>query len=367
MNDDLEQETGHQIIARGIALAEGQTNDDNYLAMSVPQPEVKPRDAIVPTKIWNSNDVCIQHFFTMEQLDVTDGNWHALNIAHSTAVATDGNMFETIVGDITAISLYDLMGGPIGFQIGNMWKGRETRSNNELYKYTWGRLKNVSVELGNFSVTIERDASGGIQFKDEPVFEIAFAPNLGVKIEPEDGNLMPNSSYSSTLSEGITMSINLASSLFLLDELTMKYKPEGKNYYVYYYPTIAGLLANDYPPNVKHDFTMPPRYWLHSPTFTCFIRMVNVPRGVSNIKIYLAYTSNVKAHWDCYCFQSEQYLQYVPPGTKVPMSLTNVPYSAVRKIHPRNPLAIYSTVENQKIDYSVDQMQLLSKYKRTRQ
>lgn len=362
MIDDQDTDTSHVIIARSIALADATTADDDIDNMSVPQPEVSPQSAVVPTKLWNSNDVCVQHFFTMQQLDVTDGNWHDLPMGQTSGLNTNGVRTENLINELLAINISDLVGNPIGLQDITLWS-RETRSQNQLFKYVFAKLNNVNVELGNFSVTIERDASGGIQFKDNPIFEVCFAPNLSINTETDDGRLMPNSSFSTDLKAGISYSMNISSSLFILDELCMQYKIPKTGKSVWYFPTIAEFLTNNYPDNVKVGWSMPPRCWLDSPTFSVKIRMVNVPRGVSNIKIYLAYTSNTKAHWTGMCYQDENHLIFPQMGTAVPTALINIPYSIIRQIHPRDPLAMYLSVENNKIEYTNEQLQLLNKYK----
>lgn len=368
-DDNIQIEHSH-IVARSIALADAQTTaNDTSDKMEIPQAEVKPKNAVVPTKLWNSDDVCIQKFFTMEQIDVTNGNWHDVPIAHTTGLNLAGNLVEDVTADMLAISFNDLMGIPTGYQNVPTWSSRETRSQNNLHKYCFGKLNSLTVQLGNFSVTIERDASGGIQFKDDPLFEVCFTPTLSIVTESEYSALMPNSSYTSNLSEGISLGMDISSSLIILDELGMKYKVVASTppKWVWYYPTVAQYLSNKFPDNVSNDITMPPRSWLNTPTYACKIRMINVPRGVSNIKVYLAYTSHVKAHWSAHCYQDENNLQFPPMGSVIPKAIENVPLKIIRQIHPRDPLAIYLSVERNKIEYDAYQSRLLNKYKKKAQ
>ena len=367
MNEDSTQENLHNIVQRDLALADAQLPDDETTTdMSVPQPETSPADAIVPTKLWRSNDVYVQHFYTMSQIDVTDGNWHDLYIANGTYLPPSGPVTIESISQLTQLTLGDLMGLPIGNIYGSQWtsNNRESRSSNQLNKYTWGKLNNVSVQLGNFSVTIERDASGGIQFKDEPLFEVTFTPNLSVHFETEDGSLMPTSGYTTNLKEGINFYGSISSSWYLLDELSMKYvDPKGGNKVVWYYPNLAEFLTHQYRNGVEVGFSMPPRAWINEPLYTCYIRMINVPRGISNIKVYLAYTSHMKAHWSAAAFQEDSHGSFPLPGTAVPTALRYVPPVIIRQIHPIDPMAMYQSVEDGKIEFSTFQSKHINRWK----
>lgn len=45
-------------------------------------------------------------------------------------------------------------------------------SSNKVAQYAWIKFKKLTVSLKNFMFTVERDATGGIQALDEPIFEI---------------------------------------------------------------------------------------------------------------------------------------------------------------------------------------------------
>lgn len=332
MNDDSLQETAHVIVQRDIAQAEATTTGDNQdTEMSVPQPEIGPASTKVPTKLHSNVDVTTQIFDSSYGIEVTDGNWKHL------PVWACGTIDGTTIGwkDIYSyaeMTFDQLLGVPLAGKHSTestAASSKITYNQNGIAKFNIGRLKESHVKLGNFTVTIERDSSGGVQMKDEPIFEVQITPLKTLKRgQYGDYPAYPSTTYLSTLKEGLTASFSVDSGLLHIHELVKRITVTGSPTR-YWYQNMRDWLLNEEPAGVIPEDTLPARPQLNSPIYHYWIRMVNVPRGLSNIKIYLNYTCELQSHWYC-----TQYLEDLLPifpyyGTVVPQAIQSKTFADI--------------------------------------
>lgn len=326
MNDDIEVGITGQKVQSDIANAIC-TFDNKSNKMAVPQPEVKIGTSVVPTKLNENPDLLTQIFIgSMDHIDVTDGNWHPLPIWQNSVLNFQSGLTTTTNQyDYRTIAMDQRLGIPaIGLRSfqGSIQNARTTFTKNRIENYNMGRIKSSSITLGNFMFTIEKDSTGGIQMKDQPVFEIQCVPVLNFNPGDELGALeYPVTTYTSTLAEGITTSIDVSSGLFFLDSLELKTTSvSGKEFY--WYQTFSEWMLSYLPSGVNpRPPNLAPRPRLNSPIYKYYIRMVNIPRGVSNIKATLGYTAHMKTHWYC-CQWEEEKIGILPPlGTAVPSAM----------------------------------------------
>lgn len=305
MTDDSLQADVHTIVQRGIALADcsyGGEGDQTGPTMSDPA----PASAIVPTKITSSADVMPQILRTMEHLDVTDGNWTQLPLYMGTHIDPQtGSVSLEKKWSLRNFTMDSFLGVPNSADKGGSSVDKQCRvtyTQNNIGKYLMGRLKEVEVTLGNFMVTVERASSGGIQMKDNPMFQVQVCPIRSYHAGDSFANPgYPNSTYLTDLKEGIKAAASFDSGLFYLNDLVYKYdSPNPPKIKLYTYGTLRDFIMNGYPDNIEdRPKNLPPRVQMKSPLYRYWVRMVNVPRGVTDIKVYLSYTSQVRAHWFC--------------------------------------------------------------------
>lgn len=266
----------------------------------------------------------------MAPIDVTSGNWVNLPIFR------DAN-FQYATSKVVAQDVYvwstlgmDLLSG-----ITNSIFGSDTNTNDptaELtYEHTWwnqyiyGKLNGIKIHLKNFLVSVERDTSGGIQWKDEPVFEIQYVP-IADTFSTSPGGLprMNTYTYTTTLKEGIELGTNITMGIINRGQLAGKVQntDDPSKAYVFY-PTLGEFLKGEILPigNFTQDWDMSlfgsPQ--LHSIPYGISIRLINIPRGLSNIRVTLGYSAELKAFWTLYGrAQTELDLLMPPVGKEVP-------------------------------------------------
>lgn len=282
--------------------------------MSVPQPESTSSPGHISSKL-SAENYTIQRFRWMFPLDVTTGNWENLYIWSQSEITNITPTAVTVgaqnVTNISNINFAELMGIPDGGVTTNpndtVNNTSYTTFDNTLYdQFTWGRLNNVNVKLGNFMVSVERDSSGGIQWKDEPVFEIQMVPV--VQFRKNGGYaapFMPATTYTTTLKEGINMSCNFNMGLVSRENIPARVRDKtstGSNVY-FIYPEVGEWLNGEMRA-LKDNWEIS---WLlenqgyprvENVIYLYYIRLVNIPRGLTNVKVTLGYTAELKANWD---------------------------------------------------------------------
>lgn len=169
-----------------------------------------------------------------------------------------------------------------------------TYSGDYLGHYLWFKLNSVKFTSKNFMVLVERDTSGGIQLLDDVVFEVRRIYN---KSPGEINNGEPENLITHTLSDlstGLGMDVPFMQiGYFGREELTFKQEISTgavKNQYVGYF-LLSHLIA---PGNLEHSLMLPT-----TPHWHYQIRAINLPAGLSNVRVFLSYVwqvhSNVSA------------------------------------------------------------------------
>lgn len=243
---------------------------------------------------------------TMPSIDVTDGKWKILNLFNSVRVNNTGITEIINVTNLLQLSMENVLGqvNPKQTATGSADSGQMTYDNSMFDEYTMGKLHNIKINLKNFLVSIERDSSGGIQWKDEPIFEIMALPvwhfDDGSTIHYQ--NVMSANTYSTTLKEGFSTGISFNMGLAprqtvagVLPELVI---PPEKWYYVY--PTLAEYIQGDghANPKVSHRPTYNGWCQVQDETYIYMIRLLNIPRGLTNIKVNLGYHAEMLVKWE---------------------------------------------------------------------
>lgn len=274
-------------------------------------PELAPtKSAYVPGKLASQSATFQQHRW-MAPLDVTSGNWVNLPIF------VDAN-FDVATEKTTARTVYTwpTLGMDTVNGINNTLFIDNTNTNDPsaevTFERTWwnqymyGRWKGIEFHLKNFLVSVERDTSGGIQWKDEPVFEVQYVPIYSTWDENASGVArMCAYTYTTTLKEGIKVGCQVNMGIISRLSLFGKIRNADSPQKVYVkYPTIGEFLKGELIPHLTAEQDWDPPLLgapqLLSPPYGISIRLINIPRGLSNIKVSLGYSSEMKSHWDLY-------------------------------------------------------------------
>lgn len=300
MIDDTDNNSNITKIAAGIANAEqtmGESENTNFI------PNVGPSTGDVPNRLIAQTSKVVWHRF-MNPLDVTDGLWKTLPIWTDQYLNwSSGKMESKNIGNVFDISMYTAMGGAHLdiTDVHDMTTATATFDPNQINSYTHGRLKSVGVHLKNFLVQVERDSSGGVQWKDEPVFEIQLFP--ATNYLPSVTTIVtsvPAYTYTTTLKEGYKSGCSFTCGVFeKKDSIVAKVPISGTVYYTY--PNIGEWLCDELP----SPATLPAIYYRGNPhahglAYHAYIRLVNVPHGLTNIKVDLSYSAELTCLWDSY-------------------------------------------------------------------
>lgn len=289
-----------QIISAGVANAEqvmGEASDSNFI------PNIGPSTGDIPNRLIAQTSRVVFHRW-MQPIDITDGNWKTLPIWYDAALDwATGKLTDRPVGNIFDLSMYTIMGG-VHQSLGNPYDTTDavaTMDQNEMLHYTHGRLKNIGIHLKNFLVQVERDTSGGVQWKDEPVFEIQLFPVSNyLPSESSITSAAPAYCYTTTLKEGYKAGCSFTCGVFeKAHSIAATLNINNVTYYTY--PSIGEWLCDEMP----HPANLPSLYYrgnpqVHGLAYHAYIRLVNIPRGLSNIKVDLSYSAELIANWDSY-------------------------------------------------------------------
>lgn len=282
-------------------MANATSSDNNHI------PEIGPSSGHVPNKLAGDTFTFQSHQW-LEPVDVTDGNWHDLTIWRTMHAGGTANELATYnVGNIGMIKMQDIIGIPRTDKMTSTAAPTSyvTGDSTMYYNYAYGALNSISVHLKNFLVTVERDSSGGIQWKDEPVFEVQVYPidNILGRYVSNAVAWNPANVYTSTLKEGIKLGNSLNMSLTPRDQY-FGYKNTATTGIVYAsYMTFGEFLREEFFPPSSGDIAVAwgdkiPWYaHLHNPIYAVSVRIINIPRGLSNIKVTLSYSSELTSNW----------------------------------------------------------------------
>lgn len=186
----------------------------------------------------------------------------------------------------------------------------------------WNRFKGATIKLRNFAVTIERDASGGVQMKDEPVFEImnyVFTPfgltahtAIPTGIDSAVLAKFTGHRYTTNLKGGLTFGLNAETGwgfstdtfhgnrgatatgtkyvYYSMEEWQYR---EGGNFVNPFVSTVPTTIDNN-----NRIVSYPRMFNLHSPYTVPVIRWRN-PINATNVACTLSYTWELISNWDC--------------------------------------------------------------------
>lgn len=288
----------------------GDSNNGNNIG------ERGPMHGHIPIKIDRDDTQQFQCTVPMPVIDVTDGLWHPLQFYnHGTAawssspVAGKGEAASYTVSSFWELKFSDLLGVPFfGLPVTNSTDQNALWSygSSDILQYAYIKPKMVEMNLSNFLVTVERDTSGGIQFKDDVRFEVQCFPSTGLSVS---GGIIqdvfytnyPSSVFITDFKEGIKTVNTIDCGWFPYSSarVSMRINNTG-NVGRTYYPSMYEWFSNEIIDRKNTDTSWqsdPPPLWgnpqLTSPAYYYAIRAINIPKGLTNVKIYLSYVSTL--------------------------------------------------------------------------
>lgn len=286
-------------------MADATTTGDQRGTMETHNAEIGPGKGHLGIKVTADNRAFV--FNTpMPSIDVTDGKWKLLNLFQCARVSNAGIVELDNITNLLQLSMENVLGqvNPKQTPTGSADTGNMTYDNSMFDEYTMGKLKSINISLKNFLVSVERDTSGGIQWKDEPIFEIMALPvwhfDDGTTIHYQ--NVMGANTYSTTLKEGfstgLSFNMGLAPRQTIAGILPEVITPPEKWYYTY--PTLAEYIQGDGFSNARivHRPTYNGWCQVQDETYIYMIRLLNIPRGLSNIKVNVGYHSQMVVNWE---------------------------------------------------------------------
>lgn len=168
-----------------------------------------------------------------------------------------------------------------------------TYSGDYLGHYLWFKINKIKFSCKNFMVLVERDTSGGIQLLDDVVFEVRriYNKSPGEINAGEPENLVTHTL--SDLANGLGMDVPFTQIGYVSKE-DLTYKQEistgaVKNQYVGYF-YLSHLIA---PGNLEHALMLPT-----FPQWHYQLRAVNLPAGLSNVRVFLSYVWQLHTNVD---------------------------------------------------------------------
>lgn len=291
MMDDLVNELSSQRVRRETALADCTfSNQSKKMAQQVVGSASQPTSIGVHGQ---TDGIFKTAICTMQipQIDVTDRKWHTLMFGAEVVRTKDG-MVEMIANNIGTINLGMLMGIPPQQVTEAAHLYIPTFSGDEVRNYNFFKFKGFTFSWRNFAITVERDTSGGIQMLDDIVFQVrkryqnlGYGNNASDIEEPMTVNL-------TDLNKGMQITLPLTQKGWIFHgELLYSLKGEDMKNYISYYE-VAHLL------DAEGNFGEA-SVWADFPLYNLEIRAMNLPVGVSNIKVYL----NAVCEWktEMYC------------------------------------------------------------------
>lgn len=283
-------------------MADATNTGDDADIMSNHIPETGPHSGHLPDKLTNDTKA-FQFNSWMGAVDVTSGDWVNLPLFRRAFVNNKGVVSISPTTNLSLMSMEMINGivNPAFTKSNDATNGSVTYDNSMFDEYVWGSLKSIDVHLKNFLVSVERDTSGGIQWKDEPVFEVMVMPmhDWANRNQQTFQAVMPAYTYTSTLKEGIKTGVGINMgyiSRYNLNGILQDASDPKKSYVIY--PTLGEFITDNIPIQgavTKEAYNGFPH--LLNPFYIYYIRLINIPRGLSNIKVTIGYSSETKITW----------------------------------------------------------------------
>lgn len=288
MTDDTTET--HIIFQRSLALAEATTGRAMADSSNLGGVPVAHKQKIDTKPDHVNSDIYING--KQETIEVTDGKWKDLwlwRLRNVSASSANNEYKSDIAGVIPANYLLGIPHAEDKYDDAYS----VTYSGDYLGHYTWFKINHVKFMMKNFMVLVERDASGGIQLLDDIVFEVRKMYNKA-PADINDGE--PQNLVTQTLTDlkaGIGMEVPFTQiGYFSKDDICyMQEISKGavKNQYVGYY-YLSHLMGIG---NMDNCLFLP-----QSPLYHYQIRALNLPAGLSNIKVYLGYVWSLSSNVD---------------------------------------------------------------------
>lgn len=327
-----EDSTNDSAFSAATALAEQCTSDNNIMEIVNPETTAQPvTDAALPG-ISNINISLVTRInnFTV------DSEWRILpQWAGYHSFVTDGAVYSPYSNMFCwkDIPVGYLCGSPHALEMpttDTLTKQPGGASNiirwcdSSLDYYAWNKLNSFNLHLKNFQFLVERDASGGIQLKDNPVFEVMFLPVLPVPdtrttedttVDPlffETGNVIQTDLKSGIhIQTGCRSGWGVPADMYYNSGGTSPrwihrsvYEWGFKSYGSIAEP-IQGITDATADWNTKLAYI--PRGVSYNPFSICMIRMINAPTN-TNIITQLSFEIELTANWSA-MFKSIRYFQ----------------------------------------------------------
>lgn len=310
---------------QSTALADATTMSDATSADNNHIPELGPQHGHLPNKLV-ADTRTFQYNTWMQPIDVTTGNWVQLPLFKTHRVQGGGKLDTFTVYALPQLSMEQIIGQVnVAMDADDVANDSAYSYDNSMFKdYSWGKLKSIEVHCKNFLVSIERDSSGGIQWKDEPVFEVMAYPllNWGDGSDPYRvlvDSTQPVHTYTTTLKEGLKTGCSF--------DMGLIYRPQcwgvlidGTDRYVKYL-NLGCWINNSIPQNISgYVRRYNPHVQLQNPFYAYYIRLINIPRGLSNIKVNVGFSSELRVHWYLtarHIGPLDEYVYFPPEGHKL--------------------------------------------------
>lgn len=288
MTDDTTET--HIIFQRSLALAEatsGNSMADNNPIDNAPVAHKQHIDT-------KPDHISTETFITgkQESVEITDGKWKDLYLYRLRGI-TSSSPNQMLRSDNAGLIPVNYLLGIPHAEDGYVDAYSATYSGDYLGHYLWFKINKIKFSMKNFIVLVERDASGGIQLLDDIVFEIRKIYNKtpGSTNEGEPQNLVTHTL--TDLKKGITMEIPFTQiGYFQKEDLIYKQEiTQGavKRQYVGYY-FLSHLMGIG---NADNVLFIP-----KTPLFHYQIRALNLPAGLSNIRVFMNFVYEINTQVD---------------------------------------------------------------------
>lgn len=289
-------------LQKGFALADAKMPESG-----VPQNiEGQPLPHILD---WGENYDIVDKKCTFEAraystgLDLTDGAW---NFISSGAGFDPTGTLKSSSGILD--QQLDTLLGLIPATASNA--STFTSSGDILANYNWFKLCGYKLSLINFMVVVERDSSGGVQFLDEPVFQIRRLYTIAADQAITVGNTVPLPLTVTTtdLQKGIHLHVPTHTQGWLHGK---NFQRTSGDYY-----TVRQFCQSVF--NGGADVNSMGRLICEVPNYYIGIKLANAPT-LTNIKVTINYRVRVEGYWKCMVTNSGLYRVLAYPGPQPTM------------------------------------------------
>lgn len=305
MTDD--SQVNNTTYLRDLALADCTFNtsmgDTSTTFTDSPAKRVKLAEKLQHVSLTNCYRQRLPH------IDVTDGKWQQLPIFSNKYVEEKNPNADGLAFHIGLIPCNYFMGVPHD-------ENKYADANSATYtgdtacNYYFHKFNSINVTLKDFLLLVERDTSGGIQIMDNPIFEVR-KQYYNAWGEPLPDGIATGmiTQKLSDLNSGLSMDVPFNSkgyihhrSLYFPQAIEDKTTNKKIFYASYWYMSHLFNLGN-----ITNGYMVPTH-----PPWSYQIRLLNTPAGLTNVKIYLSYYTEMHTHMDCIGKNFKNKIQVLP-------------------------------------------------------